>query len=109
MTAYALVSVTCPHCRSHFLENARLVRPGGQAWCPDCETLFVLDTSNEAMRRTLLEAKAARRRRRERLAELRSHWSDPVPAPKPMLMGDVLRRLDGLLERIDELAQRRRG
>ncbi len=52
------------------------------------------------MRRTLVEAKLARRRRKQRLAELRSRWADPVPVPeakKPMLMGDVLRQLDQLL------------
>jgi uncharacterized Zn finger protein (UPF0148 family) len=111
MSAYALVSVACPHCRAQFLENAKLVRPGGQAWCPDCEELFVLDIGNEAMRRTLTEAKHARRRRKEKLAELRSRWADPVSAPaeKPMLMSDVLRVLDQLLDRMDDLAQRDKG
>ena len=106
MSAYALISVTCPHCRSSFLENAKLVRPGGQAWCPECEALFVLDTAKEAMRRTLIEAKAARRRRRERIGELRAGWFEPVPARKPMVMGDVLRKLDELLGRMDDLAQK---
>ena len=109
MSAYALVSVGCPHCRSQFLQNAKLIRPGGQAWCPNCEELFVLDMANETMRHTLVEAKLARRRRKQRLAALRSRWADPVPVPeakKPMLMGDVLRQLDQLLERMDDLAQR---
>ncbi|MGV3490675.1 MAG: hypothetical protein ACO1OG_05065 [Devosia sp.] len=111
MSAYALVSVGCPHCRGQFLENAKLVRPGGQAYCPNCEELFVLDMANTAMRTTLIEAKLARRRRKERLAELRSRWADPVPAPaqKPMQMSDVLRALDNLLERMDDLAQREKG
>lgn len=106
MSAHALVSVACPHCRSAFLENAKLVRPGGQAWCPHCEELFVLDAANEAMRRTLFEAKAARRRRRERIGELRAGWFEPTPAGRPMVMGDVLRKLDELLGRMDDLAQK---
>jgi uncharacterized Zn finger protein (UPF0148 family) len=111
MSAYALVSVGCPHCRGQFLENAKLVRPGGQAYCPNCEELFVLDLANEGMRKTLVEAKLARRRRKERLAQVRARWSDPVPIPteKPMLIGDVLRHLDTLLDRIDNLAHRKRG
>lgn len=108
MSAYALVNVACPHCRGQFLENAKLVRPGGKAWCPDCEELFVLDMANDAMRHTLVEAKLARRRRKARIADLRARWADPASAPeqKPMLMGDVLRQLDQLLERMDDLAQR---
>lgn len=112
MTTYALVTVGCPHCRSHFLENAKLIRPGGSAWCPTCEQLFELDTSNEATRRTLAEAKAARRRRKERLNARAARWMDvPVaPPPKPpMLMNDVLRALDELLLRLDGMAARRRG
>jgi len=110
MTAYALVDVGCPNCRAHFLENAKLVRPGGRAWCPHCEELFILDVANEAMRRTLVEAKAARRRRKERLAQLRARWTDPPQTPtanKPLLMSDVLRTLDDLLLRMDGLAGRK--
>ncbi|MDB5540023.1 MAG: hypothetical protein JWQ89_1750 [Devosia sp.] len=110
MTTYALVSVGCPHCRGHFLENAKLVRPGGSAWCPSCEQLFVLDTNNEVMRRTLSEAKQARRRRKERLSERTSRWRDVPPAPAPgsaMLMSDVLNALDELLLRIDGMTRKR--
>jgi uncharacterized Zn finger protein (UPF0148 family) len=109
MTTYALVSVGCPHCNGQFLENAKLVRPDGGAWCPHCEKLFTLDPANQAMRRTLAEAKAARRRRKDRLTELRSTWSDAPPPPKPPLMGDVLRALDALLLRLDGLTERKRG
>lgn len=111
MTTYALVSVACPHCSGQFLENAKLVRPDGGAWCPHCERLFTLDASNQATRRTLAEAKAARRRRKERLNDLRSTWMDvPAPAPKPpLLMGDVLQALDELLLRLDGLTERKRS
>lgn len=112
MTTYALVSVGCPRCSGHFLENAKLVRPGGSAWCPSCEQLFTLDAADQATRRTLAEAKAARRRRKERLAEVRSLWQDPPPAPAPkppMLMSDVLRALDDLLLRLDGMTGEKRG
>lgn len=111
MTTYALVSVACPHCSGQFLENAKLVRPDGGAWCPHCETLFTLDASNQATRRTLAEAKAARRRRKERLNDLRSTWMDvPAAPPKPpMLMSDVLQALDELLLRLDGMTERKRG
>ncbi len=111
MTTYALVNVACPHCNGQFLENAKLVRPDGGAWCPHCETLFTLDATDQATRRTLAEAKAARRRRKERLNDLRATWMDvPAPAAKPpLLMGDVLRALDELLLRLDGLTERKRG
>lgn len=111
MTTYALVSVACPHCSGQFLENAKLVRPDGGAWCPHCERLFTLDASNQATRRTLAEAKAARRRRKERLNDLRSTWMDvPAPAPRPpLLMSDVLQALDELLLRLDGLTERKRS
>lgn len=105
MTTYALVSVGCPQCRGEFIENAKLVRPGGAAWCPSCEQLFTLDSADPATRKTLAEAKAARRRRKERLTEVKSRWYDtpaPVPVAKPpMLMSEVLRALDDLLLRLD--------
>jgi uncharacterized Zn finger protein (UPF0148 family) len=107
MTTYALVSVGCPHCSGQFLENAKLVRPDGGAWCPHCEALFTLDPADQAMRRTLAEAKAARRRRRDRLTELRATWSDVPPPPKPLLLSDVLEALDGLLDRLDGLSHKR--
>ncbi|WP_156342858.1 hypothetical protein [Devosia sp. A16] len=107
MTTYALVSVGCPHCGGQFFENAKLVRPAGGAWCPHCEKLFTLDTGDQATRRTLAEAKAARRRRKDRLNELRASWSD-VPA-RPMLMRDVLRELDELLLRLDGMVEQKRG
>ncbi|WP_421762370.1 hypothetical protein [Devosia sp.] len=110
MSAYALIDVPCPHCHGHFIENAKLLRPGGQAYCPECESLFHLDANSEAMRHTLAEAKAARRRRKDRIAELRQTWMDPVPvAPAkqpPLLMTDVLSALDQLLVRLDGLHRR---
>ena len=107
MTAYALVNVACPNCRGQFQERAKLVRPGGQAWCPHCEALFVLDEQSGPMRRILAEAKDARRRRKERIAELTSRWADPPVPRKPMLMSDVLRALDDLLVRMDALAAKK--
>jgi hypothetical protein len=107
MSAHALVDLRCPRCHTHFPENARLVRPGGQAWCPECASLFELDAADRDMRRMLDAAKAARRRRKERLNELRLRWSDPAPQPTaapptpPRLMSDVLRSLDELLARLD--------
>lgn len=109
MTTYALVSVACPHCNGQFLENAKLVRPDGGAWCPHCEKLFTLDAGDQATRRTLAEAKAARRRRKDRLNDLRATWSDVPPPPKPMLMSDVLRALDDLLLRLDGMVEQKRG
>lgn len=108
MTTYALVSVGCPHCSGQFLENAKLIRPDGGAWCPHCEKLFTLDATDQATRRTLADAKAARRRRKERLTELRATWMDvPAAPPKPMLLSDVLEALDGLLDRLDGLTHKR--
>ena len=114
MTTYALVSVGCPTCRSHFLENAKLLRPGGSAWCPTCEALFALDASHEPTRLTLAEAKAARRRRKDRLAQFQSGWRDSpaavVAAPEPpMLMSDVLQALDALLVRLDGMGEQKPG
>jgi len=108
MTTYALVSVGCPHCNGQFLENAKLIRPDGGAWCPHCETVFTLSASDQAMQRTLAEAKAARRRRKERINNLRATWSDvPADPPRPMLLTDVLEALDGLLDRLDGLTRKR--
>lgn len=102
MSAHALVDLSCPHCQTQFIENAKLVRPGGNAWCPGCETLFALDAGNAAMRKALDAAKAARRRRKDRLAELKLRWSDPLPAQsQPRLMSDVLKTLDALLLQLD--------
>lgn len=104
MTTYALVSVGCPHCSGQFLENAKLIRPGGAAWCPSCEKLFTLDAGDKATRRTLAEAKSARRRRKDRLSDLRATWTDVPAAPqKSVLLGDVFEALDGLLSRLDRL------
>ena len=102
MSYTARVSVHCPQCEQSFYENAKLIRPGGLAWCPQCERLFALDPANEHTRKALDEAKAARARRRERLAAVRMRWQDPPhPAPNPpMLLSDVLARLDALLERL---------
>ncbi|MBN9311106.1 hypothetical protein [Devosia sp.] len=107
MSAYALVSVACPNCRGQFQERAKLLRSGGQAWCPHCEALFALDDTSEPIRRTLALARDARRRRRQRIAELRSGWSEEPEPAKPLLMSDVLRALDDLLVRMDALATRK--
>lgn len=114
MSAFALVNLTCPHCGGTFIENAKLVRPGGEAYCPECASLFPLDASNESIRTALQEAKKARARRRERVAQLRERWAEPSPpskpanapppaqAERPLLISDVLRSLDALLLRLNE-------
>jgi len=106
MSLHALVDLECPHCHKQFAENAKLVRPGGKAWCPECEQLFALDETNEAMRQVLNAAKAARRRRKDRLNELKLRWCDPppqaaTPADTPRTLTDVLSVLDALLLRLD--------
>ena len=107
MSLHALVDLNCPHCHQQFVENARLVRPGGNAWCPECEQLFALDETNEAMRKVLEAAKAARRRRKDRLADLKLRWTDPppraaTPADTQRTLTDVLLVLDTLLQRLDD-------
>jgi len=107
MSLHAQVDLSCPHCHKQFTENARLVRPGGHAWCPECEQLFALDETNEAMRQVLEAAKAARRRRKDKLNNLRLRWSDPPPqavtvADTPRTLTDVLLVLDALLQRLDD-------
>jgi hypothetical protein len=106
MSLNTLVEMSCPHCQKRFVENARLVRPGGKAWCPECEQLFALDETNEAMRQVLSAAKAARRRRKDRLADLKLRWADPpqaaTPADTPRTLTDVLAVLDALLQRLDD-------
>lgn len=125
MPAFPLVTVTCPHCHQPVCESAKLVRPQGQIYCPECESLFVLDDRNEATRRELDEARDARLRRRYRLRDMRARWTDPAPvdidpiapeAPllalppqaaltppvsRPMLIGDVLKTLDALLDKLN--------
>jgi len=107
MSLHAWVDLNCPHCHKQFVENARLVRPGGRAWCPECEQLFALDETNEAMRKVLEAAKAARRRRKDRLNDLKLRWSDPPPhaataAESPRTLTEVLSVLDALLQRLDD-------
>lgn len=114
MAAHALVDVTCPHCSQTFVTNAKLVRPGGNAYCPDCETLFVLDAGDDRMRETLLAAKAARHRRKDRVREMRERWAEPAPRPaelpqtatRPVLLSDVLKVLDQLLDNLDSAGRR---
>ena len=106
MSLHALVDLSCPHCNKQFVENAKLVRPGARAWCPECEQLFALDENNAAMRGMLAAAKAARRRRKERRNDIRQLWTDPppqaaTPVDAPRTLTEVLARLDGLLERLD--------
>ena len=113
MSLHALVDLSCPHCQKQFVENAKLVRPGGNAWCPECEQLFALDETNAAMRQVLEAAKAARRRRKDRLNEVKLRWIDPPPqaavtgatpatAHAPRTLTDVLSMLDALLLRMDD-------
>lgn len=128
MPAFPLVTVTCPHCHNQVYESARLVRPLGNVYCPDCEEVFVLDDTDDATRRELEEARDARLRRKLKLRQFRARWTDPVPsedtaglvaleeAPpmppataenRPMLISDVLKTLDTLLDKLD--AERRKG
>jgi uncharacterized Zn finger protein (UPF0148 family) len=107
MSLHALVDVSCPHCNKQFVENAKLVRPGGNAWCPECEQLFALDETNEAMRKVLEAARAARRRRKNRLNDLKQRWTDQspqaaTPADTPRTLTEVLSVLDQLLQRLDD-------
>ena len=107
MSLHALVDLSCPHCHKQFVENAKLVRAGGNAWCPECEQLFALDDTNEAMRQMLEAAKAARRRRKDRLNDLKLRWADPAPqattpAQAPRTLTEVLSILDALLLRLDD-------
>ena len=107
MSLHALVDLSCPHCHKQFVENAKLVRAGGNAWCPECEQLFALDESNEAMRKVLEAAKASRRRRKDRLNELKLRWIDlppqaATPADTPRTLTEVLSVLDALLLRLDD-------
>jgi len=106
MSLHALVDLSCPHCHKQFAENAKLVRPGGNAWCPECEQLFALDETNEAIRKVLNAAKVARRRRKDRLNELKLRWIDPpraaTPADTPRTLTEVLTALDTLLVRLDD-------
>jgi predicted amidophosphoribosyltransferase len=107
MSLHALVDLICPHCHRQFSENAKLVRPGAKAWCPECEQLFALDETNAAMRKVLDAAKAARRRRKERLKAIKRGWAEmapqaATPADTPRTLTEVLAVLDGLLERLDD-------
>jgi predicted amidophosphoribosyltransferase len=107
MSLHALVDLSCPHCHKQFVENAKLVRAGGNAWCPECEQLFALDDTNEAMRQMLEAAKTARRRRKDRLNDLKLRWADPqpqatTPAQAPRTLTEVLSILDALLLRLDD-------
>jgi len=107
MSPNALVDVNCPHCQKQFVENAKLIRAGGSAWCPECEQLFALDETNEAIRKVLDAAKAARRRRKDRLNDLKQRWADPppqaaTPADTPRTLTEVLSVLDALLLRLDD-------
>lgn len=104
MTSYARVPVTCPHCDESFLESARLIRIGGSAWCPACLRLFPLDPMQPKVRIALGRARRARARRREKIAVLRRQWAEPAPdSQPPRAAGDLLRTLDALIARMNEL------
>ena len=107
MTARALVDVICPCCGGRFVEQARLLRAGGEAWCPSCMQPFPLDTGNDTLRKMLEAAHQARRDRKRRLRELQASWQ-PVPtADHRPSASDALRQLDALLDELDSLIRRR--
>jgi len=107
MTAQALIDVTCPCCGSRFVEQARLLRAGGAAWCPECAQPFALDTGNEAMRKMLKAARDARRDRKRRLRDLQLSWQSEQVAERRPSARDALRQLDLLLDQLDSLIRRR--
>jgi hypothetical protein len=103
MTSFARVAVTCPRCDETFFESARLIRAGGSAWCPACQSLFDLDRALPGIRQAVREARMARSRRHDRIAELRRHWAEPAPLERtPHLKSDLLRTLDALIARMSE-------
>lgn len=107
MTAHALIDVTCPCCGSRFVEQARLLRAGGEAWCPECTQPFALDTGNETMRKMLEAARDARRDRKRRLRNLQLSWQpEQLPERRPS-PSDALRQLDLLLDQLDSLIRKR--
>jgi len=107
MTARALIDVTCPCCGGRFVEQARLLRPGGEAWCPGCEQTFALDADNETMRKLLERAQDARRNRKQRIRDLRSTWQTEPAAERRPSASDALRQLDLLLDQLDGIIRRR--
>ncbi len=107
MTAQALIDVTCPCCGSRFVEQARLLRSGGEAWCPECAQPFALDGGDESIRKVLTAARHARRDRKRRLRDLQLSWrQEPVAERRPS-PSDALRQLDLLLDQLDSLIRRR--
>lgn len=107
MTARALIDVTCPCCGSTFVEQARLLRAGGEAWCPECTQPFALDAGNESIRQVLEAAHDARRDRKRRLRNLQRSWQPEQMAERRPSASDALRQLDLLLDHLDGLIRRR--
>ena len=107
MTAHALIDVTCPCCGSRFVEQARLLRAGGEAWCPECMQPFALDAGDETIRKMLEAAHDARRDRKRRLRDLQHSWQPVQVAERRPSASDALRQLDLLLDQLDSLIQRR--
>lgn len=105
MTAHALIEVTCPSCGGRFVEQARLLRAGGAAWCPECTSLFPLDAGDASTRRMLDAAKVARRQRKARIATMRQSWREAVPGERLPTPTDALRKLDALLDELEALVQ----
>lgn len=110
MSIHAPVALVCPHCNESFSESARLVRPAGESCCPGCGQSFALADNPAALER----ARVLRRQRRQRRDDLVNYLRAPAPravprpaeAKKPMVMGDVLQRLDELLAQMESLRSR---
>ncbi|WP_417307710.1 hypothetical protein [Devosia sp.] len=110
MSIHAPVALVCPHCNESFSESARLVRPGGESCCPGCGQRFALADDHAALERARLLRRQRRQRRDDLMTYLRApaprSASRPVEAKKPMVMGDVLQRLDDLLAQMESLRSR---
>ena len=108
MSLHAPVHIVCPHCDEGFSLSARLVRPTAWACCPSCSHGFALETHHDALARARTLRRQRRQRRDDLVAYLRVPASpDPRPSGEPpMMMSDVLRRLDTLLQRLETLPDR---
>lgn len=104
MSLNVVMRIECPHCEYGFFEPVNLSKPHRTACCAACGKTFVLDSEIEAMARLLGEAKAARKERERRQQELRAIRQAEQQRPS---LTEVLKRLDGLLDKGGAEAKRR--